>query len=87
MIKKNKAIEKAKEELEYLTGDEETKRIAELRDKGIRDYNNGIAYAEEQGMKKTKIEIAKEMLKKGFDIETISEITKLGIEEVEKLQN
>lgn len=83
---KNKIIGKAKEELDYLTGDEEMKRMAELREKGIRDYNSGMAYAEEKGIQKNKIEVAKEMLKKGFDIELIAEITKLSIDEIRKLK-
>ena len=37
--------------------------------------------------KEKQIEIAKNMLKKGMDIELISEITKLPIEEIEKLNN
>ncbi len=94
-VQKNKVIEKAKEELDYLTGDEETKRMAELREKGIRDYNSGMAYAKEQGLKeglqqgeqKTKIEVAKEMLKKGMNLELVCEITKLSIEEVEELKS
>lgn len=87
---KNKIIGKAKEELDYLTGDEEMKRMAELREKGIRDYNSGMAYAEEKGMQKgeqkTKIEVVKEMLKKGFSIELIAEITKLSKAEIQKLK-
>ena len=36
-MKENEEIRKAQEELEYLTGDEEEKRLAELREKVIRD--------------------------------------------------
>ena len=39
-----------------------------------------------EGKKKEKIEIAKEMLAKKFDISTIVEITKLTKEEVEELK-
>ena len=46
-----------------------------------------IARGERKGIKKSKKEIAKEMLNKNFDIETINDITKLSIEEIEKIKN
>ena len=36
--KKNKTIEKAREEMTYLTGDEAVRRLAELREKWEHDY-------------------------------------------------
>ncbi len=48
-MKKNKEIKKANEEYEYLTGDEEIKRLSELREKWIRDYNSGISEGFETG--------------------------------------
>lgn len=47
----NKEIKKAQEELEYLTGDEEERRIAELREKAIRDEKTNLRGAREEGMK------------------------------------
>ena len=89
--KKNKVIEKANEELEYLTGDAAIKRKAELREKWIMDYKNGIESAKmmgiEQGMQQTKIEIIKEMLKQGIHKEIICKITKADIKEIEKIEN
>lgn len=87
--KKNKTLEKARMEMNYLTGDEEVRRLAELREKWDMDYNNGINYAKEkgkeEGKKEKQIEIVKEMLKKKIPISLISEITKLSVEEIEKL--
>ena len=40
----------------------------------------------EKGEKKSRIEIAKELLALQIDVETISKATKLSIEEVEKLK-
>lgn len=51
---KNKVIEEAAKELEYLTGDEEVKRMAFLHEKWERDYESGIADAREEGKKKEK---------------------------------
>ena len=38
-----------------------------------------------EGAKENSIEIAKEMIKKGLDINLISEVTKLSKEEIEKI--
>ena len=76
-MKENKEIRKAKEELEYLTGDEEERRLAELREKAIRDEITNI--------NGTKREIAKKMKKKNMDINEIIEITGLTKEEIESL--
>ena len=81
----NKYIKKAEKELEYLTGDEETRRLAELREKAIRDEMAAMAKARKEGINETKKEVAKKMLDKKIDIEMIIEITGLTKEEIEKL--
>ena len=98
VMKENKEIEKANEELEYLTGDDAIRRIAFLRDKAERDYINNMSGARKAGLelgreegikegeKKKTIEIAKEMLAKGIEIELIKEITKLSEEELENIK-
>ena len=80
-MKENKEIRKAQEELEYLSGDEEERRIAELREKAIRDEVTNIEGAKEE---KT-IEIAKKMLKEKIQINKIMKITGLTKEDIEKL--
>ncbi len=82
---KNEVIKEAEKELEYLTGDEEVKRMAFLHEKWEMDYNSGIQNAKEDGKKQEKIEIAKRMLNKKIDIELIIEVTGLSKEEIEKL--
>ena len=61
------------------------------------DYNSGIKCATKvartealaegraEGIEEQNIKIAKEMLKKGFDVSVISEITKLSEDEIKKL--
>ena len=87
---KNKYVKKAEKELEYLSGDAETRRLAELREKAIRDELAAIAKArregKEEGIKKNKIDTAKKMLAKKIDINTIIEVTGLNEEEIKKLQ-
>ena len=94
----NKLVQKAEDEFEYLTGDAETRRLAELREKAIRDeaaglksarrkgIEEGIQQGIEQGIEKNKIEIAKKMLAEKIDIELIMKITELTKEEIEKLK-
>jgi len=76
--------------LEYLAGDEGTKRLAYLREKAIRDEQAAIAGAtrrgREEGIQTNKIETAKKMLAKNVDIDFISEITGLTKEEIENIK-
>lgn len=85
----NKYVKKAEKELEYLSGDEETRRLAELREKAIRDELAAIAQAKDEGINQgislEKIETAKKMLAKKMKINLIMEITGLSKEEIEKI--
>ena len=84
-MEKNEVIKKAKEELEYLTGDEEIRRLAELRDKAIRDEKSNLRGAREEGEAKRTIEIAKEMLKNNCSVELVITVTGLSEEKIKKL--
>ena len=65
---KNKTLKKAKFEMDYLTGDEEVRRIAELHEKWEMDYISGMNYAKRQGLeegkKKEKKNLNSKQLKK-----------------------
>ena len=96
--KKNVVIKRAKKEMNYLTGDEEIKRLAELREKWKIEYDlcmnyernegisQGLTQGRIQGEKSKAKEIAKNMLKLNMPIEQIMEITKLTREEIEVIQ-
>lgn len=88
-MKENKEIKKANEEYEYLTGDEEERRLAFLRDKAIRDEaslkETGRIEGRKEGERRKQEEIARILLAKNNPIEEIAEITKLTKEEIEKL--
>lgn len=94
IMEKNEAIKKAKIEVVKMSQDEKIRKLAELREKAIRDekscYNTGlhegINKGIEQGEKQAKIEIAKQLLNRNMPIEEIAEITALAIEEIEKLK-
>ncbi len=89
----NENIKKAEEELEYLTGDEEIQRLAYLREKAIRDEMAAMTKARREGHAEGLTEdenskareIAKKMLSKKIEIDTIIEMTGLTKEEIEKL--
>lgn len=85
MAEENKNLKKAIDEMEYLTGDEEQRRWAQLRLKAEMDENTAFSNGLEQGTISEKIETARRLLKAGVDIETIIVATKLDREEVEKL--
>lgn len=86
---KNKTLKKAKFEMDYLTGEEEVRRIAELHEKWEMDYISGMNYAKRQGLeegkKKSQLEVAKKMKSKNMNIDTIIELTGLSKEEIEQL--
>jgi predicted transposase/invertase (TIGR01784 family) len=86
----NPVIQKAYVELKRLSQDEEAQLLYEAREKAIRDENSRTRFAIKKGRlegeRKRNLEIAKNMLKMNFSIEQISEITELGMEEIQKLK-
>ena len=61
------------------------KRLAELREKAIRDELAAIAQARDEGIRDGISKVAKKMLEKKMDIALIMEMTGLTKEEIEKL--
>ena len=76
IMEKNKDIKVAKEELYKISNDDELRKIAELREKAIRDENATLAYYKEEGLK----EGLKEGLEKGIE-QGIEQGKKQGIQE------
>ena len=97
IMEDNKEIKEAMNELEKISEDEELRRVAELREKAIRDEKNGLRHAREDGLKEgidigTKrgfkqgmFLVAKNMKSEGIDIDTIMKITGLSKNDIEKL--
>ena len=87
---KNKTIKSALDDMEYLTGDAEIKRLAELRESSRIDKWFAMSYGRKQGReegeKQEKIETAKRMLKRNMPIKDIIELTGLTQEELEKIK-
>ena len=81
-------IKEAREKLRAISEDEKMQRIVELRQKAIMDEKAGKEYERKEGRKEGKkeksIEIAKKMKEKGFDVDSIQELTGLSKNEIKK---
>ena len=90
----NKTIKSALDDMEYLTGDAEIKRLAELRESSRIDKWFAMSYGRKQGREegekigenKAKKETAKRMLEEKIPIEIIIRVTQLTKEEIEKIK-
>ena len=101
IIMKNEEIKKAKEQLDKISQDKKERRLAELREKAIKDemairdsgYNEGRKEGIEEGIKEglkkgkkaEKKSIAQNMLEMKIDKETISKVTGLTISEIDNM--
>ena len=94
---KNEEIKKAKEQLDKISQDKKERRLAELREKAIKDemairdsgYNEGRKEGIEEGLKKgkkaEKKSIAQNILEMKIDKKTISKVTGLTIDEIDNI--
>ena len=95
---KNQTLKEAREVMNYLTGDEEIKRLTELRERWAFDRAMDINWANKtgeakgrkkgikEGIKQNQIRVAKKMLEKGKEIAEIIEMTELSEKEIKDLQ-
>ena len=82
LMKMEPAIKMAEEKLDYLSSDPKTIELYKAREYSAHEKANLLS----TGMKRAKIDMAKKLLDKGMDIDTILEITELSIEQIMKLQ-
>ena len=99
IMKQNKDIKIASNELTKISEEEINKKIAELREKARRDdvalLNTGKRIGKEEGLKQgskngqklAKEKIAQKLLSLNIPIEQISEATELSLEQIKKLSN
>lgn len=83
--KENELIKEAKETYEVLTGDDEVKRLAEIRLMSYLEEQAALECAREKGLEKGYS--LKRLLKLNLPIEQIIEITQLDKDEILKLKN
>ncbi|MCI8392719.1 MAG: hypothetical protein HFJ23_02415 [Clostridia bacterium] len=88
-MSENEDIKKANEELEKISADKHEQYLAHLRQKHIMDTKAveeyGYLRGKEEGEALGKKEMIKSMLKEGLSIEIISKVSKLSVDEIEKL--
>jgi predicted transposase/invertase (TIGR01784 family) len=80
------AINKAYERLNFVSQDKEVLRAYHMREMAQMDWTTSLNTAEEKGIEKTQIEIAKNSLHEGLSVETIQKITGLDVETIKSLQ-
>ena len=93
IMKENKGVEKAKEKLEEISNDEVMQKIADWKESYYREQasirttgrKEGIEEGIKEGLKEGKLQIAKNLKKKNMDINFISEVTGLSVEEIQKI--
>ena len=87
---KNDKVKRAVENYEVLTGDEEVKRLSEIRLMSDLEEKSALHCAreegKEQGKKEKQIEIAKKLKEQKMPIKQIAEITGLSEEEIGTLE-
>ena len=87
---KNKEIEEAKKELFSLSQDEENQRIADFRERELRDkidiYETGRDAGIKEGIKETRETFIINLLKMKMPVEKIMEVTSATKEEIEKIK-
>jgi len=86
LCKGDDLMEKFKKEVETLNEDPLFIDWISPEEDAIKVQNTLIQNSFDEGMSQKSLEIAKNMLAKGMDIETISDITKLSKEEIEDLK-
>lgn len=95
--KENKEIKEAIRDYEVLTGDEEIRRLAEVRlmseleeqsalaTARAKGTEEGLKQGKEEGLKQGKEEVAKKLLEMNLPLKQIIEVTGLSKEEIEKI--
>ena len=79
-------IGSAKAELIRLSGNKEERALFEKRRQSLLEEVSALSYAEEKGVKRRNIEIAKNLIQKGLDNDFIIETTGLSLEEVKEIR-
>lgn len=87
LVDQSPEIAVAVDKLERISSNEEFQHQALMREKALRDYNSGMANAEQRGIEKGKIEIARNLLLMNMSIDDISKATGLTAEEIEKIKS
>ena len=98
LAEKNPYIGSAYEHLQLISQDKQKRLEYEAREKAVRDYNQGMLEAREEGlqegmekgmekgMEQMAIRIARNLLESDFSIDSIAQNTGLSISQIEHLK-
>lgn len=81
------ALQKAMDTLEFLSQNEEARRLYEMRQKALHDEASMIDGAKEEGRLANATEVALKLLKRGMTVGEASEISGLSESEVQRLKD
>ncbi|MGG1518223.1 Rpn family recombination-promoting nuclease/putative transposase [Paenibacillus oryzisoli] len=81
------ALQKAMDTLEFLSQNEEARRLYEMRQKALHDEASMIDGAKEEGRLAKATEVALKLLKRGMTVVEASEISGLSASEVQRLKD
>ncbi|MBR1883685.1 MAG: hypothetical protein IJ809_01880 [Clostridia bacterium] len=82
---KNEKIKKAEEEMQYLTGGEEVRRRAELRERYLKELSTAQATGEDIGKIETEIKTIISMYKDGLEVSRIARIMSKTEDEINRI--
>ncbi len=89
LAKEEPAMQKALTTLEFLSQDDQTRRLYEVRQKALHDYASAIGEATDKGIEKgrheERLHLAKRLLEMRDSVEKIIELTGLSREEIQYL--
>lgn len=80
------AIQKALTTLEFLSQDEETRRLYEERQRALHDYVSDIDGAREEGKAERTLEVVRNLLAIAEPLEKIAKVTGLSPEEIDAIR-
>lgn len=79
-------LRKAMDTLEFLSQNEEARRLYEMRQKALHDEASMLYGAKEEGKAEREIEIVRNMLHEGMAISLIAKLTGLSEQDIEKIK-
>ena len=80
-------MKEAYEEIERLSQNPETQRLAEFRERELKDINQRLYDAREDGIEQEKKETVIKMHEKDYSLEDITEITGVPLEKINEIIN
>ena len=79
------AIAEAWGVIQYLSADEEARRLADYEEMARRDHADRMKGAYKEGRQEEKLEVARNLLREKMPVDVVSRATGLSLDEIERL--